>query len=231
MAQQPDPLGPGRLARGTWLAPFEIGPAQGGSAGFDREESTVKTRVAGIGFALLAAAALDAGTAEAQISGRVVLREGPIAIDVAFGRPPAVVIAPRRAPRGRVVVDRVPARYEPGMSIVGLERYMRWVEVEYRTYRRMHEDEAWYRLGWNERQLDDYVDWLKDERKYLKREHKHLRRLIRDRGRYGPGYGEWRGEWDDDDWDDDDWDDWDDDWDDRDDDDRGRRGRGRGRGR
>lgn len=210
-------------------------------------------RLLKIGVVLLATLAMDARSAAAQISGRVILREGPIAVDVAFGRRPRVVVARHRVPRGRVVEVQEPPRYEPGMSLIELERYLHWVEVEYRTFRRMDEDEAWYRFGWTERQLDDYVDWLKDERKYLKREHKRLRRLIRDQGRYAP-YDGWRGDWDEDDWEDywedryDDWEDryedrqdryedlrdryedrWDDDDDDDDDrrDDRRRRGRGR----
>lgn len=206
-------------------------------------------RLWGIGFVLLATLALDVGSAAAQISGRVVLREGPIAVDVVFGRRPRVEVVRHRVPSGRVVEVREPPRYEPGMSLIELERYLHWVEIEYRTYKRMDEDEARYRFGWSERQLDDYVDWLKDERKYLKKEHKRIRRILRDRDRYDPR-GEWRGDWDDDDWEDywddryDDWEDryedryedWDDDdrWDDdddRDDDDRRRDRRRGGRGR
>ena len=170
---------------------------------------TVRMSVSGL--ALVAALALGGGDAAAQISGRVVLREGPIGVEVVFGQQPRVVVGVHRGPRGRVVESRQPARYQPGMSLVELERYLYWVEVEYDTFKHMDEDEAWYRLGWTERQLDDHVDWLKDERKFLKKEHKRLRRLIRDRGR-DDRYGEWRG--------------------DRDDDDRrqrGRRGGGRGR--
>ncbi|MEM7415300.1 MAG: hypothetical protein AAF389_07375 [Gemmatimonadota bacterium] len=199
-------------------------------------------RLLKMGLVLLATLAMDARNATAQISGRVILREGPIALDVAIGRRPHVSVVRHRAPRGRVVEVHQPRRYEPGMTFVELERYLHWVEVEYRTFRRMDEDEAWYRFGWSERQLDDYVDWLKDERKYLKREHKRLRRLIRDGHRYAP-YDGWRGDWDDGDWEDywddryDDWEDrredWDDEWEDRykeraDDDDRRRR-RSRGR--
>lgn len=199
-----------------------------------------------IGLVLVATMALGAQTATAQISGRVILREGPIAVDVAIGRRPHVSIVRHRVPRSRVVEVREPRRYEPGMSFVELERYLHWVEIEYRTFRRMDEDVAWYRYGWTERQLDDYVDWLKDERKYLKREHKRLRRLIRDGHRRAP-YDGWRGDWDDGDWEDywddryDEWEDRREDWDDRyedrykergdDDDDRRRDRRWRGRGR
>lgn len=198
----------------------------------------------GIGFALAALITADVGTAAAQISGRVIFREGPIGVDVVFGRRPSVVIDVNRGPRGRVVADRRPARYAPGMSLLELRRYRAWIEAEYRTFRRMDEEEAWYRLGWTERQLEDYVDWLKDERRFLKREDKRLRRAMRAYGEYAPAYDDWsdRSHWDDDEWDDDwsdryDWDDddrddddWDDDdWDDDDrDEDRRRRGR-RGR--
>jgi len=144
-------------------------------------------RLWGIGFVLLATLALDVGSAVAQISGRVVLREGPIAVDVVFGRRPRIEVVRHRVPRGRVIEVEEPPRYEPGMSLIQLDRYLHWVEAEYRTFRRMDEDEAWYRFGWTERQLDDYVDWLKDERKYLKKEHKRIRRLIRDRHRPGRG--------------------------------------------
>lgn len=146
-------------------------------------------RLWGIGFVLLATLALDVGSAAAQISGRVVLREGPIAVDVVFGRRPRVEVVRHRVPSRRVVEVREPPRYEPGMSLIELERYLHWVEIEYRTYKRMDEDEARYRFGWSERQLDDYVDWLKDERKYLKKEHKRIRRFLRDRDRYRPGRG------------------------------------------
>lgn len=165
------------------------------------------------GLVLLAVWGMDARSAAAQISGRVVLREGPISVDVAIGPRPHVSVVRHRAPRGRVVEVRQPRRYEPGMSLVELERYLHWVEIEYRTFRRMGEDEAWYRFGWSERELDDHVDWLKDERKYLKREHKRLRRLIREGRRRAP-YDGWRYDWDDGDWDDY-WDDRYDDWEDR----------------
>ncbi|MDH3206829.1 MAG: hypothetical protein OEO79_09460 [Gemmatimonadota bacterium] len=188
-------------------------------------------RLTGIGVALFAMLALDMTAATAQISGRVELREGPVAVNLILGRRSDVTY---RRPHGQVVVDRRPMRYEPGMDLLELERYLDWVKAEYRTFKRMDEDEAWYHLGWNERQLDDYVDSLKDERKWLKRERKRLRRLVRDWDRVD--YGEWRGGWDDDEWEEywEDRDEWDDerldDHNDRDDDDRRLRGR-RGRGR
>lgn len=158
----------------------------------------MSVRMSVFGMALFAALALGGGEVAAQISGRVVLREGPIRVDVVLGQRPRVVVGANRAPRGRVIEHRAPARYELGMSLYELERYLEWVEVEYDTFKHMDEDEAWYRLGWTERQLEDHVDWLKDERKYLKKERKRLRKLLRDRGRYDR-YDEWRDDWDDDD--------------------------------
>ncbi len=170
----------------------------------------------------LALAAVGPSPAEAQLTGRVILRAGPIGVDIVCGPRPSVVVGygdrryePRARRGGRVVVveDRRPTRYYRGMSLRDLERYLAWVEGEYRYFRRLHPYDAYHRFGWNERELDRYVDWLKDERKFLKRERKALRKLYR---------GHRRGDWDDDDWDDDDWDDddWDDDdWDDDDGDD------------
>ncbi|MDX1495297.1 MAG: hypothetical protein R3253_14620 [Longimicrobiales bacterium] len=191
---------------------------------------SIRYKIHVLSAALLLAAGLSIpDEADAQISGRVILQEGPIGVDVVFGPRPSVVVEygerPRYQPRApryreRVVEVRRPVRYHRGMTLVELERYLDWVEAEYRYFKRIHPDEAYYELGWTERELDRYVDWLKDERRFLKRERKELRKL------YRQGRG-----WDRHDWDDD-WDD-DDRWE-RDDDrreDRGRRGRGRGRGR
>lgn len=193
-------------------------------------------RAALLALAAAGFAGFRAEPAAAQISGRVILEEGPIGVDIVFGPRPSVVVEygdgryrdRRPQARGRVVVveGRRPVRYHRGMSLVELERYLQWVEAEYRFFRRLHPYDAWERFGWTERELDRYVDWLKDERKFLKRERKELRKLYRG----GRGY-----DWYDDDGDDD----WDDDWDDDDrwERDRGQRGGaprgrpGRGRGR
>lgn len=143
----------------------------------------------------LAALGLAApGPADAQISGRVIIQEGPIGVDVVFGPRPSVVVehvrtAPRYEPRPRHEPRR-PVRYHRGMTLVELESYRAWIEDEYRYFRRLHPDDAYHHFGWSEWELDAYVDWLKDERKSVKKEHKRLRKLLRDRGRWdGAGRG------------------------------------------
>ncbi len=187
----------------------------------------------------LALTALAPGAVEAQVSGRVIFEEGPIGVDIVFGPRPSVVVEygdrrydprPARAGSRVVVVDeRRPVRYRRGMSLRQLEHYLAWVEGEYRYFKRLHPYEAYDRFGWGERDLDRYVDWLKDERKFLERERKELRKLYR--GHRGGDWGD--DDWDDDDWDDDDWDDDEDRWEHADDrrDRRPRARPGRGRGR
>lgn len=202
------------------------------------------------GLPMLLVAVVTAGAtapAGAQISGRVIIEEGPIGVDVVFGQRPAVRVEyGDRRPHYREPAPRYerrrPARYVRGMSLLELERYMAWIESEYRYFKRLHPDDAYYQLGWTEYELHRYVDWLKDERKLLRKEHKWLRKRHRGRGPFmdhpgrgrgpppfagrGGGDDDWDDDWDDDDWedrwDDDDWDDdWDDDdWEDRWDDDR-----------
>lgn len=202
-------------------------------------------------LAVVATAAMTAPVT-AQVSGRVIIEEGPIGVDVVFGSRPAVRVEygdrrPHYRDSGPHYERRRPVRYVRGMSLLELERYMAWIESEYRYFRRLHPDDAYYQLGWTEYELDRYVDWLKDERKLLRKEHKWLRKAHRGRGPFvghpgrgrgpppfagrGGGGDDWEDDWEDgwedrweDEWDDDEWDD---DWDDdRDDDDRGERRRG-----
>lgn len=203
-------------------------------------------------LSMMLAAIVSAGLAApagAQVSGRVILEEGPIGVDVVFGPRPSVHVEyGDRRPHYREPAPRYerrrPVRYVRGMSLLELERYMAWIESEYRYFKRLHPDDAYYRLGWTAYELDRYVDWLKDERKLLRKEHKWLRKRHRGRGPFVDHPGRGRGpppfagrggddDWDDDDWDDDDryddwddddrYDDWDDDWDDDRDDRRRRR--------
>lgn len=179
--------------------------------------------------------------ARAQIAGRVIIEEGPIGVDVVFGPRPSVVVEygdrrryePRHRPRVRShppASGRRPVRYERGMSLVELEDYLAWIEAEYRYFRRLHPDDAYYHFGWTEYELDRYVEWLKHERKFLKEELKHFRKIRRRggppfvppghriapgrRGRGGPGYVDAVWEDRDGDWEDD----WEDYWEDREDD-------------
>lgn len=173
----------------------------------------------------------SAASAQAQLSGRVIIEEGPIGVDVVFGPRPSVVVEygdrrryePRHHPRARShppATGRRPVRYERGMSLVELERYLSWIEAEYRYFRRLHPDDAYYHFGWTEYELHRYVDWLKHERRFLREELKHFRKIRRRGGppfvppghRIAPGRGRggggpWR--MDDDAWEDryEDWED------------------------
>lgn len=218
-----------RITRSPWGESMSYRPA------FTRAPSARALTLVAVGLALTTLAPCPAA---AQVSGRVILHEGPIGVDIVFGPRPSVVVEygdrrydrrPARTGSRVVVVDeRRPVRYQQGMSLRQLEHYLAWVEGEYRYFKRLRPYEAYDRFGWTERDLDRYVDWLKDERKFLKRERKELRKLYR-----GHRGGDWDDDDWDDDWDDDDWDDDDDRWE-RDDDRRDRRPRaypGRGRGR
>ena len=189
---------------------------------------------------------LSATPAHAQISGRVIIEEGPIGVDVVFGPRPSVVVEygdrrPRLGRRAPAYDSRRPVRYVRGMSLVELERYMAWIEAEYRYFRGLHPDDAYYELGWSEWELYEYVDWLKEERRFLRKEHKWLRKSMRKGGpfidhpgrgrgpppgvgrgrRGGPhGGGDFRDDWEDrweDAWEDreDAREDWEDEWEDR----------------
>lgn len=118
------------------------------------------------------------GSAEAQVSGRVVFADGPIGLSIVFGDRPATVALPvrvaRRAPR--------PVVYRPGMSLRQLDLYLARIDYEYGLYRKMHPHEA-RRLGWSVPELRAYVRWLRDERSWLREE----RRLL-ERGPYGYGW-------------------------------------------
>ena len=126
-----------------------------------------------------------AGSAEAQVSGRVVFADGPIGVSIVFGDRPATVAVParvvRHAPR--------PVIYRRGMTLRQLDLYLARIEYEYDYYRKMHPHEA-RRLGWSVPDLRAYVRWLRDERKWLREERRFL-----ERGYYG-----WERDWD---WDDD----------------------------
>ena len=108
---------------------------------------------------------------EAQVSGRVVFQDGPIAVDVVFGaRHPTAVEAPRAVRRPVAV----PVRYRAGMSLVELDRYLERIELEYDVFRHMGSREAWYRFGWTRDQLRSYVRFLRDERRFLRAERERL---------------------------------------------------------
>jgi hypothetical protein len=140
---------------------------------------------------LSAVTSIGATPARAQISGRVILEEGPIGVDVVFGPRPSVVVEygdgrryePRDHRRVRHAVSgRRPIRYERGMSLAELEDYLAWIEGEYRYFRRLHPDDAYHYFGWTEYELDRYVDWLNHERKFLREELKHFHKIGRGRG-------------------------------------------------
>ena len=140
-----------------------------------------------------------AGSAEAQVSGRVVFADGPIGFSIVFGDRPATVVVPVRTvrPAPRAVV------YRRGMTLRQLDLYLARIEYEYDLYRKMHPREA-RRLGWTMPELRAYVRWLKDERRWLRDERRRL-----ERGYYG-----WERDWED--------------WDRDNDRDRPGQGRGRG---
>lgn len=122
------------------------------------------------------AALMGTSPASAQVSGRVVLDEGPIAVDIVFGpRRDAVIRHPRVVRR----VEPEIVRYRPGMSLWQLERYLDRIEYEYSLYGHMSPVRAAYELGWSRAQLHTYVRWLKDERRFLRAERARLERLQR----------------------------------------------------
>ena len=143
---------------------------------------------------MVAIAAMAATPLDGQLSGRVVLREGPIAVDVVFG--------PRHARTERYrVVHRevhVPVRYRAGMSVWELERYLERIEYEYEYFRQLHPRDAYYEYGWTRDELRSYVRFLRDERRFLRAERERLYELHRaDRDRWerpGRGGGRGRGE-------------------------------------
>jgi hypothetical protein len=122
-----------------------------------------------------------AGSAEAQVSGRVVYADGPIGLSIVFGDRPAAATVPARvvhyAPR--------PAIYRRGMTLRHLDLYLARIEHEYDFYRKMHPHEA-RRLGWSMPELRAYVRWLRDERRWLREE----------RRRFERGYYGWERDWD-----------------------------------
>ena len=109
-----------------------------------------------------------AASAAAQVSGRVVLNQGPIAVDVVFGS--------------------APVRYQRGMSLRELDLYLARIEYEYDFFRRMHPKEAEYRFGWSREQLRAYVRFLRDERRFLRDERERY-----DHRFEAPGRGAGRG--------------------------------------
>ncbi|MDH3208423.1 MAG: hypothetical protein OEO79_17610 [Gemmatimonadota bacterium] len=135
-----------------------------------------------MGGLVIAAASTD--KAAGQVSGHVVLGSGPIGLSVVFGQQADRVVQYR----GRVGRAPLPVRYRPGMSLQELEYYQQHIDYEYELYRRMRAEDAYYNLGWNRDQLRDYVRWLGDERRFLRDEHKRLRKLYRDQQRYFDRY-------------------------------------------
>ncbi len=124
--------------------------------------------------------------AQAQVSGRVIFEEGPIGVDIVFGTRAPVVVEHRDAPRYEHRArhgSRRPVRWQHGMSIVELERYLIWIEAEYRYFKDLHPEDAYYLYGWREWELVRYREWLKEERKFLRKQ--------------------WKGDWEHDGWDDD----------------------------
>jgi len=120
-----------------------------------------------------------ATSVEAQVSGRVVFQDGPIAVDVVFGpRHPTAVAVPRAVRRPVAA----PVRYRAGMSLVELDRYLERVELEYDLFRHMGAREAWYRFGWTRDELRSYVRFLRDERRFLRDERERLLAVY-----YAPG--------------------------------------------
>jgi hypothetical protein len=138
---------------------------------------------------------VGATSVEAQVSGRVVFQDGPVAVDVVFGpRHPTAVEVPR-------VVRRpvaAPVRYRAGMSLVELDRYLERIELEYDLFRHMGVREAWYRFGWTRDQLRSYVRFLRDERRFLRAERERLLVMYRapapGRRDEHPGRGRGRGQ-------------------------------------
>lgn len=130
---------------------------------------------------------------EAQVGGRIVFQDGPIAVDVVFGpRHPTTVEAPR--PARRLVAT--PVRYRAGMSLVELDWYLERIELEYDVFRHMGAREAWYRFGWTRDQLRSYVRFLRDERRFLRAERERLLATYRPQGPRNehPGRGHGRGQ-------------------------------------
>ena len=135
--------------------------------------------------------ALAGAPVAAQVSGRVVLREGPIAVDVVFGQRYEAVRHHRPVRR----VAPLPVRYRAGMSLWQLERYLERIELEYDLFRRMDPRDAYYDYGWTRRELRAYVRFLRDERSFLRAERDRLYWLHRaeryrlERPGGGPGRG------------------------------------------
>lgn len=154
-----------------------------------------RTMVGLMGVVVFAAAGAD--QARAQVSGRVVLGSGPIGVSVVFGPEAARRVEHRRRVTRVVRYEApVPVRYRRGMSLAELVLYQDWIEREYDLYRHMHPDDAYYYFGWSRHELRDYVRWLRDERHFLRDEHKRLERLYRAEYRYyddHPGRGRGRG--------------------------------------
>ena len=127
---------------------------------------------------------------EGQLRGRVVLHEGPIAVDVVFG-------PQYRQTRARPVrrIEPVPVRYRVGMTLRELDHYLDRIEYEYDLYRRMSAREARFRLGWSRSELRSYVRFLRNERRFLRDERRRLEREWRaDAWRFErPGRGQGRG--------------------------------------
>jgi hypothetical protein len=149
------------------------------------------TRKGVVVLGMAALATLTAASrANAQVSGHVVLADGPVGVSIVFGHRPAPVVLPAR------VVHRsaVPVRYRSGMTLRQLDVHLSRIEYEYDLYRKMHPHEA-RRLGWSVPELRAYVRWLKDERSWLREERS---RLLRgpygwDRDDHRPGNGRGRG--------------------------------------
>ena len=81
------------------------------------------------------------------------------------------------------------------MSLWELERYLERIELEYDYFRRMDARDAYYEYGWSRHELRDYVRFLRDERRALRRERDRLYELYRyeRRGVDRPGRGNGRG--------------------------------------
>jgi hypothetical protein len=125
------------------------------------------------------------------VGGQVVLVGGPIGVSVVFGPEVARTVEPRRWVR---YDSPPPVRYRRGMALAELDYYRERIEYEYDLYRRMRADDAYFHLGWTRGQLRDYVQWLRQERKFLRDEHKRLSRLYdHDFGGRGRGRGVARG--------------------------------------
>jgi len=125
-----------------------------------------------------------------QVRGRVVVAQGPIAVDIVFGtRPDAIIRHPRVVRRASSEI----VRYRSGMSLWQLERYLDRIEYEYDLYGHMSAAHASYELGWSRAQLHEYVRWLSNERRFLRAERARLERLERASHKTPPGHGRGQG--------------------------------------